>query len=126
MKQRDIYTFETDKLVRVPERREGISITNNKSAPDGVSVACTEPQRNNGIPEEKLQCGFSRVFPRITVVFTYTHYVLPGKMRNQYRTQEGLSHAYSVNFLGPFIYELSVTQRASCRAEEKSGHAPGC
>lgn len=64
MKQRDIYTFETDKLVRVPERREGISITNNKSAPDSVSVACIEPQRNNGIPEKKLQCGFSRVSPK--------------------------------------------------------------
>lgn len=63
---------------------------------------------------------------RKTVVFTYTHYVLQGKMRNQHRTQAGLSNAYSVKFLGPFIYELSVTQRASCRAQEKSGHAPGC
>lgn len=126
MKQRDIYTFETDKLVRVPERREGISITNNKSAPDGVSVACIEPQRNNGILKRSYSVGSPGSPPRITVVFIYTHYVLLGKMRNQYRTQEGLSHAYSINFLGPFIYELSVTQRASCRAEEKSGHAPGC
>lgn len=39
MKQRDIYTYKIEKLVRVPERSEGTSTTNNKSTPYSVSVA---------------------------------------------------------------------------------------
>ena len=97
-----------------------------KAPPTASAWPAQSPRETTGFLKRSYGVGSPGSPPRITVVFTYTHYVLQGKMKNQYRTQEGLGHAYSVNFLGPFIYELSVTQRASCPAEEKSGHTPGC
>lgn len=64
---------------------------------------------------------------RIMVVFTYTHTMFC-RARWEISTEHrrGLAMPTALSSWAHLFTNFPVTQRASCHAQEKSGHAPGC
>lgn len=106
--------------MRVPERSEGLSITNNTSTLHSVSVAWTEPRRNKGM-FKKLQRGSS-----YQKQWSDVKCVPRGKMRNQYRTFTGeLSNKRSSKFLGPSINFQWKKDHAVSQKKVRKNHCAG-